>query len=424
MIRRLLPPHWREIATNSTVRAFSLTAGLVNFIIIARLLGPEGQGTIAAAIGWTALMATVAGLSLGSVSQHRIQARRPNAWDGAIFNSLLVLMLFLSLLGCGFAIGVYLLTNGAFFGRLPPAVLMMALTMLPMLIWDEYASNLITAAGKIKAYNRIQIFGRSAGLVFLVILVGLLDAGVYGALGASLSAQTMIAVGSFRVLWTLHKEPFRLDLPEIRQLARGALRLHLNTVGSFLLASSSVLVLNHLASRAEVGWYNLAWQMIIMLTIVPQAASTILYSRISKDGPNRSWPAQKRIIASVMAFMILLAGGAYVFGPGIIVMLAGEKFRPAGGLFQILLPSLLGMSMALLMAPQWISRGIFVPTSIITIATAILHVAVSVVLVKTKGLIGAAWATSLILSVAPFLVQGYFTCWCEQQYRHSLPRPS
>jgi O-antigen/teichoic acid export membrane protein len=419
MTYRKLPPNWRDIATTAAVRAYNLVVGTLSFVIIARLLGPEGQGTIAAAINWTALVATVAGLSLGHVAQHRIQVRRPNAWDGAIFSSLLLLLLVLTLLGYGIVIAAYFLTSGEFFGGLPPSVLVMAFTLLPLLIWDEYASNLLAAAGKIGSYNRIQVLGRTTGLALTVFLVGILNTGIHGALSASVTGQAIIAAGSLIVLWRFHKPILRIDFAEIGQLARGATRLHLNTIGSFLLASSSVLVLNSLSTRAEVGWYNLAWQMIMMLAIIPQAASLVLYANISADDPNRAWPAHKRITIGVMAIMVLLVGTAYMIGPSVVVILAGENFRPSGNLFQILLPALLGISLAQLMAPQWITRGIFVPTSLITIATATMHVAFTVVMVRNSAAAGAAWATALTLGMTPLIVQGYFSWWCEKKYRRS-----
>lgn len=420
MKRWIFPSSWREIAMTASARAYNLMIGTLSFVIIARLLGPEGQGTIAAAVNWATLAATVAGLSLGHVAQHRIQVRGPNAWDGAIFSSLLLFLLVLSLLGYGFVITAYFLTGGKLFGGLPPAVLVMAFTLLPLIIWEEYASNLLAAAGAIGTYNRIQIFGRSSSLLFMVFLAGILDLGIHGVLAASIAGQALIAIGSIRTLWKLHKPAFRLDYAELSQLTHGALRLHMNTVGSFLLISSSVLILNSLSSRAEVGWYNLAWQMALMLAIVPQAASLVLYGRISRDGPNRAWPAHKRIAIGVMAVMLLLAAIAYLIGPGLIILLAGENFQPSGRLFQILLPALLGISLAQLMAPQWISRGIFVPTSLITMVTAAIHLVVTVILVKSNASTGAAWATSLTLGLGPLLVQGYFAWWCEQQYRHSL----
>lgn len=409
--------HWQEIATTGAVRIYNLAVSLISLIVIARLLGPAGQGTIAAAVSWAGLVATIAGLSLGQVSQHRIQSLQKAAWDGRLFGSMLVLMLVLTTLAYVFIFAIHLFSNGMFFGQLPTSVLVLAFLLLPLLIWDEYSSHLLTAAGQLRAYNRLLIIGRTIGLLLMLVLVGGFNTGVHGALGASLAGQSLIAAGSLYTLWRLHKPGWQVGRNEIMALLNGALRLHPNTIGAFLLASSSVLVLSNLDDKAAVGWYHVAWQMITILTIVPQAAALVLYARIADLGPNDVWPAHKRIIAGIMAIMLGLIAVSYVVGPSVIVVLAGESFLPSGKLFQILLPALLGMSLAQLMAPQWISRGIFVPTSLITFATAAVHLVTTVWFVKTYGAEGAAWATALTLSILPLLVQGAFGWWCEHRYR-------
>jgi len=416
---RIPSADWRNIIETITVRAFNLIVGVAGIIIIARLLGPEGQGAYAATIVWVGLVATIAGLSLGLVSHYRIQARGKTAWDGAIFGSLLVLLLALSLTASIFVIVAHFLSNGEFFGHLPSSALAVAVLLLPLLIWDEYASNLLASADRIQTYNRLQMGGRSLGLVLLVLFVATLDAGINGALGALVIGQAFIAIGSFAVLWRIHRAPLQIVPDEIRQLIHGALRLHLTTIGAFLLSHSSVLVLNELASKAAVGWYHLSWQMVTVAMIVPQAASLMLYTKIARHNPDRAWPVYKHVTVGVMGFMIVLVPLAYLVGPKIIVYLTGNNFQTSAELFRILLPVLLGMSFAQLMTPQWISRGLFVPSSLITIATAGVHVLATIALVKSNGVIGAAWATALTLGIAPLLVQGYFAWWCEKQYRRS-----
>lgn len=417
MSRPATTGHWQEIATTGAVRIYNLGVSLISLVVIARLLGPTGQGTIAAAVSWAGLVATIAGLSLGQVSQHRIQSLQKTAWDGRLFGSMLVFMLTLTTLAYVFVFTIHLLSNGNFFGQLPTSVLVLAFLLLPLLIWDEYSSHLLTAAGQLRVYNRLLVIGRTIGLLLMLVLVGGFDTGVHGVLGASLAGQSLIATGSFYTLWRLHKPGWRVGREEIMALLNGALRLHPNTIGAFLLASSSVLVLSSLDDKSAVGWYHVAWQMITILTIVPQAAALVLYARIADLGPNEVWPAQKRIIAGIMAIMLGLIAVSYAIGPNVIVVLAGESFLPSGKLFQILLPALLGMSLAQLMAPQWISRGIFVPTSLITFTTAAVHLVTTVLFVKAYGAEGAAWATALTLSVLPLLVQGAFGWWCERRYR-------
>ncbi len=412
--------HWQEIAATGGVRIYNLIVSLISLVIVARLLGPAGQGTIAAAISWAGLIATIAGLSLGQISQHRIQSLQKTAWDGRLFGSMFMLMLALTGLAYLFIFIAHQMSNGMFFGELPTSVLVLSFLLLPLLIWDEYSSHLLTAGGKLLVYNRLLVIGRTLSLLLLLLLVGGADWGVQGALVASLSGQGLISAGSFYFLWKLHKPGWRAGRDEIKALLSGALRLHPNTIGSFLLASSSVLVLNSLDDKAAVGWYHVAWQMVTILIIIPQAAGLVLYARIAEMGPDKVWPAQKKIIVGIMATMLGLIAVSYAIGPTVILALAGDSFRPSGKLFQILLPALLGLSLAQLMAPQWISRGIFVPTSLITFITAIVHLAATVLLVKAWGVEGAAWATALTLSVLPLLVQGVFVWWCENHYRSTL----
>lgn len=415
--RYTIPTDWWRIIDTITARSFNFVASVAGIIVISRMLGPGGQGTYAAATAWIGLVATTAGLSLGLVSHYRIQARGKEAWDGAIFSSLLIFLLALSLTACAFVITAHFLSSGGFFGHLPSSTLVIAVLLLPLLIWDEYASNLLANADRIQIYNRLQIAGRFVGLALLVLLVVFLGVGVNGALIALVVGQALIAIGSFSVLWRMHRGPLRVVREEIRQLIHGALRLHLAAIGAFLLSQSSVLVLNELTSKSVVGWYHLAWQIVTVAMIVPQAASLILYAKIAASGPDQAWPTYKHITVGVMGFMIALIPLAYLFGPTIIIYMAGESFQESAELFRILLPTVLGMSFAQLMTPQWISRGIFVPMSIITIITAGAHVLVSIALVKSNGVTGAAWATTLILGVMTLLVQGYFFFWCERRYR-------
>ena len=121
MSRPATTGHWQEIATTGAVRIYNLGVSLISLVVIARLLGPTGQGTIAAAVSWAGLVATIAGLSLGQVSQHRIQSLQKTAWDGRLFGSMLVFMLTLTTLAYVFVFTIHLLSNGNFLAnyRLP-----------------------------------------------------------------------------------------------------------------------------------------------------------------------------------------------------------------------------------------------------------------------------------------------------------------
>ena len=393
---------------------------MIIVVITARILGPHDQGVIAGAIAWVGLISTMAGLSLGQVSQHVIQLKQRQNWLPGLFGCLLYLLGILSFLALLFTGITYFATQGRFFGEIDPLVLGVAFCMLPMLIWDEYSGNLLASAGRLRIYNLIQVAGRTLWIILCITLVVVLGLGVFGALIAQILGQLLVAVTSIYLLWMAAGRVIRVDRSEVSQILHGSLRLHINTIASFLLTQTSVLVLNHYFSKSEVGWYYLSWQMVTVLFVIPQSVSIVLYSRMADMGPDGIWPMQKRLLLYTMTVMLLLIALAYLVGPRILIAMVGNDYLPSVEYFQLLLPTLLGVALAQIMAPQWIGRGLFLPTTAVTAVTAIANLGAHLILVPRYGVIGAVWSTLVSYAVIAVIVQLYFIYWCEQRYVASI----
>jgi O-antigen/teichoic acid export membrane protein len=132
-------------------------------------------------------------------------------------------------------------------------------------------------------------------------------------------------------------------------------------------------------------------------------------------GPNGIWPEQKKIVIRVMAFLTVLSAAAYFAAPG-LALLAGEKFIPSVDLFRLLLPVLLGMSLAQLMTNQWIGRGLFVSTTILTLGTALLNIFLNYFLIPRFGVHGAVWSMLAVYAGLAVMVQLAFSFWCEKEW--------
>lgn len=393
---------------------------MIIVLVTARILGPHGQGVIAGATAWVGLVATMAGLSLGQVSQHVIQLRQRREWLPDIFGSLLYLLCILSFLAFLFAGILYFITQGRFFGKIDPLVLGVAFCMLPMLIWDEYSSNLLASAGRLRIYNVMQVAGRTLWMVLIIILVVVLGLGVFGALIAQILGQLLVALTSIYFLWVAAGRVIRVGRSDINHILHGSLRLHINTIASFLLAQTSILVLNHYFSKAEVGWYYLSWQMVTILSVIPQSVSIVLYAKMADVGPDGIWPTQKRLLLYTMAVMLLLITLAYLIGPRILIAVVGVEYLPSAHYFRLLLPALLGVALAQIMAPQWIGRGLLLPTTAVTAVTALANLVAHLILVPRYGIIGAVWSTIMSYTVIAVIVQLGFVWWCEQRYAASI----
>jgi enterobacterial common antigen flippase len=404
---------WTNVAEVGSAKIFSLIVSLGVLFLIARVLGPEPQGIIAASMGWVTLFANLAGLSLGQVAHYRIQLRTMQDWFPGICCGLCAMFLILSTLACLAAISLYHLTEGRIFRNITPTVLVLSFSLLPLTIVENYLSNLLAALDRLKWYNLAQYVGRGIWLVMTAVFLLLLDMHVSGAIIAQVIGQTAVVAIGATALLKGHVTRLRFDFSETTELLKGAARLHFNTVSSFILAHSTVLFLNNYCSTTEVAWYQMANQMMMTILLLPQAASIVFFSNIAQVGPHHAWPKQKKMIIHVLCLTVLISFVAFFVAPFVIPILAGNAFLPVVKIFRALLPSLIGLSLAQLMTAQWISRGAFMTTTVVTTAAAFITIALNHLWIPRYGVMGAVWVSLLTYVGFTFIVQVVFACWCD-----------
>lgn len=411
---------WLNLAETGAARIFCMLSGTIVVLLTARILGPERQGTLSAAIAWVTLFANSAGLSLGQVIHYRIQLEKNKDWFPGIFGGLIFFVLVLSALAYITVFGIYHATRGILFKNISPVLLVFAFSLLPMIIWEQYSSNLLAAVGKLRKYNTAQYVGRGFWVLFTFIFLVTLNWGIKGAIFAQVVGQAILLLIGSVALFKFSPKKLEVQKEEIKEMLKGSAKLHFNTISTILLSQTSILMLNHFAEKAQVGWFQLAYQMVVMMLIIPQAASIVLFSRLSEIGPDRLWQEQKKFICYVLGIVILLSIIAYFIAPIIIPLAVGPEFLPTVKVFRLLLPMILGMSLAQLMTSQWIGRGVLFQTTLATTFGAAVNICANLILIPKYGMYGAVWASLLsYLGIAVF-VQSCFALWCEKKYRHSL----
>jgi antigen flippase len=408
---------WMNIIETSGAKIYSLVIGTAFLFLTARYLGPDGRGIIASVTAWVGLFAVFSGLSLGQVAQYHIQGKERQEWLPDAVGALAFLSIVLSLLGCIVAYMLFHATCGDIFKNIPLPVLILGFAMVPFLIWEEYGSFLLSAANALRAYNLALSIGRSFGICAIIALAfwGKLD--VFGSIFSLVAGQIILCSIIFWALWKLTEQQVQIKKNTLKSFLSGAAKLHLNTVAAFLLGQVNILMLNHYGTQAEVGWYQLSFQMIIMMLVIPQAASLVLYARMAEVGPDALWPKQKQLSIQVLTVMVLLSCLAYFIAPAAITLLAGHAFGPSVKAFQLLLPAMLGMAIAILLANQWIGRGIFLITTVMTLATAVVNIAINFYAIPKYGMIGAVWSMVISFAILAVGVQLCFALYCEVRYK-------
>jgi O-antigen/teichoic acid export membrane protein len=405
---------WRSIGATSAARIYSVAAGAVSLIFTARTLGPAGRGSVAAAITWAALFSTLGYLSLGQVAIHRATGKPPAEWLRPTLSALVAMTVIVTLTGWLVAVALYVFSDGRAFGHIPAYALVLGFATLPFLIWEQYGSWVLVAVGKISFYNRREVFGRTLGVVLILLLVGLAGAGVAGALVALLIAQTIVAGAGWRYLSRLAEGRLQLDWPLLRGMVADGVKLHFNAVGTFLFAEAAVLVVQSIRGPSETGPFQVAVQLMTVAILIPQAASMSLFGEVARLGPNGAWPAQRRVLFTLTGIMAGLGAIGYLLAPTVVPLLFGNGFRSAVPVFQILVLGIVGQTFSAVMAAQWIGRGLFWQSSLLTVALGLCNVAACILLVHAYGMKGAAYSLLGVYTVSIF-GNGVMAVWVNRK---------
>lgn len=408
---------WRDIVEIGAVRAFSVITNVVVLFATAHSLGPDGRGVLVAATTWILLVAVMIGLSLGQVSHRQFQLRRDPCSNQELAGTLLAV----AVVGTAVAFGViWAITreggNGVLTG-VPAPVLLLCGLLLPFLVLDEYARNLLSALGRSSRYSIAQVVGGVLRLSTVLAALGPLGLGVKSVIACLILSQAVTAIIEFHGVWDACGRRLRYSTHQLSVLLSGAVRLHPNTIASFLLVQANVLLLSRYGSAADVAQYQLALQLVLALVLLPQAGAMLLFGKVASMGPDDAWLVTRRISLQVLAGTGLCALMLAALASPIVETLAGPGFADSVLVFRWLLVALVGMSLAELMAPQWLGRGLFLTSTLLTLFNMIGSVAINAYLIRRYGAIGAAWGTAVAYTVFVLAGQLAFIWWCESRYR-------
>ena len=286
-------------------------------------------------------------------------------------------------------------------------------------------------------------------LAFVFYMLGIKDSGLlYAYLLMSLLSFILAAYAFSRMFTAQSRRGFKLDLPLIKKIMRFSAPTALHDILNFSLQRMDVYLLAGLAPTSTVGLYGMALQIATTVKKIKQSFDPIVVPVISQitEGSGVKTAAKELarvsyIIACIQMIIIVLLS----FYGGALMSLFGAEFAAAGLMLTLLIigdlfVGTIGISEYLLL----FKRPKINP--IITGAALILHLGLSLVLIKKFGGNGAALSVMLtfcfmsftrllsvkqILGVLPVdirllrpLLAG-FTSWvCLMALIHILPSPT
>jgi O-antigen/teichoic acid export membrane protein len=412
MERELTESPARSVFRHS-VMTFGTRVGIVlvnipTSILVARLLGTEGQGSYASAIIFPTMFAFIGLLGIDAAHTYLLSGKR--APLGQINAQSLRLAVVLSFV----ITPLYLLFVRLYRGAEDPevaSILSMAAAVVPILLAKYLSVALLLGLQRIKWFNL-------ANAVQALVLLGLMCAnlfafrgGVRGAVVAYMVSEVSVTAIAIAVARREARGRPLFDAPRPGLLRRSlvyGLQGHVgNVLTQFTYRFDMFLVLS-MVGLAGQGLYSIAVILAEKLSHIPQSVQVVLFPKLSSlptEEANRLTP---RVLRSSL-FLTAIAGVVLLLlSRPLLLLFYGTAYLPGLRALRILVPGIVMLSIAKILAGDFSSRD---RRTYHTIATAIgfgVNLALCLVWIPRMGIEGAAWASTVAYALQSVVVLVFF----------------
>jgi len=366
-------------------------------ILLARKLGPNGNGQYALVILWPSLLATLFnfGISpalvyfLGSSAVSVRKARRTMMKFWAI----------LSLTGLLLSVIVMLFWGRVIFPNIPAFLLFAGLLVYPIMLLPDFLLSMLQGMQDFRSYNMAQLAAPITTLLFAAILIVVLRWGVYGGLLAYALGQLASALVSWKAVARL--VPFEVQETEFNDFGRRLInfgwKAHLGNVLSLLNYRIDNFLLNLFLNPAAIGIYVVAVQIAEGLWLLSSVVSTVLLPRLSQL---TSEEEKRRVLTPLVSRWVLAVSlmGALVLMiliKPLVIFLFGKSYISATLALLWILPGIIGLAFSRVLAQDIIARGRPEINLYISIAVVLANVVANLALIPHMGINGSALASTI-----------------------------
>lgn len=367
-------------------------------ILTARLLGPAGKG-IYALPSIEAGLVVSAFSGLGSGLSYFLLNRRPG---GAILKPALIAALLFCVAGAVAIVPIALLAG-------QPWAAIPAMISLPASAAINLASGYAIGIKRVRFASTINLALTLVTLLFMATGLLLVARDARVAIAVWIAASTLVGVAALTgVVWHARGQEGtdRVSLPEYM---RFSVKVGLVNLVSLLNYRADMYIVAFLTSAASLGMYTVAVSAAESLLVPTQVAALVTSPHIGSLERSQAARLTARCVRNNMLVAFLVCGALFVLAAPVVRLLYGTAFAPCVPVLQILLVGVFAMSLGSPMS-SYFTLKLGRPEVALWLAgiSAAFCIAISVALVPSLGMIGAAVGSTVAYITGQSAATWYF----------------
>ncbi|WP_221566990.1 flippase [Alkalihalobacillus sp. TS-13] len=374
----------------------SILLGMLLLIVLARFLGPSGQGQYTLVILLPQLLMTFLNLGVNTSTIYYVSRDEIDV-DSAVKNNLYI-GIFLSFVSILIGMVIALFFSDQFFEEASTTFLLLSLIALPFMFLNIYFQTVFQGLQQFGVFNTILIITQLGTLFFVSLFIIVLDYGLTGAVVAFILGHLITTVSIVYILYA--KFGFRYEkgvfnLAYFKKSVLFGLKAHISNVMSFLNYRIDLLLLGYFLNPAAVGVYVTAVNIGERISILSQSLSTVLLPRIaSVDDEEDRNRVTSILTRNFLVFVLLLTIGVFFFADWVIDLLFGAQYEKSSGLLKWLIPGVAALSIDRLLSNDIAGRGKPEVNMYVSLFNVLFNVGLNIYLIPIYGVVGAAVATT------------------------------
>jgi O-antigen/teichoic acid export membrane protein len=363
---------------------------VVTGVLLARALGPDGRGAVAAVILWPMLLASIGSLGLSDASTY--YAAR-GAKPSAVFGSAASLWVVQSALLVVVGVVIIPLALHQYSGHVRETGYLF-LASIPLYLLTNYSVALLQGLGRFTIFNLLRALVPLTSALGLIALRVAGTLSVRGAALAYLATYFFVSITAAVILGRNGAFPLHPDVGLARRMIRFGLRSHLSFVSTTMNERLDQLMISLFLAPAKLGLYVVAVTLTSLTALVGATAELVALPIVARLEPGHT---RREVAVRFIRITILMATAVTIpcilAAPFLVRLFFGPAFSAVTGVCQVLLAGAVLLTVARLIGALLKGLGRPLDAGMADLVGLCVTAVGLAALLPTLGLMGAALAS-------------------------------
>lgn len=330
------PTRTRRALNASVLTSVSiLILNMATGVLLARGLGPEGRGALAAAVLWPSILGAIGTVGLSESATYH--AARRTASTGTLVGSGLVLAFAQSALFVAIGAAIIPLALSRQSDQIVSDARLF-LGFIPLTVVALLLMGVLNGRQRYSAFHGLRLLVVAGAALPLFALFASGNMSVRSALWCYLIGNTVTLVAAIALLVRNEVIEVGFSTATLRQLLSYGLRSNFSSITLQLNERLDQLVISIFLAPVKLGLYVVAVTLTSLTHLVGHSVAYVVLPVLARweAGPERTALA-RRFVSLTLAGSVLLAIPMGFLAPTLIEILFGAPFRSVAGISRILL---------------------------------------------------------------------------------------